>query len=250
VEVENSADFLLESGEIHVRAVWLRADQATVHACRSVLSRDEIDRANRFAFERLSRAYAIAHAGLRHLIAGYLQCPPENVEFTCGVRGKPELRGAHRLRFNMAHSGALALYAFATDCEVGIDVEELRPMPDLESIASRFFSGGEASELLTIEPQARMEAFFRCWTRKEAYIKAVGEGLYMPLDQFRVTLCSSQPARFVHIGSDPAAAEKWRLHHLDPAPNYYGAVAYRGSLREVSECQPQEVGEVFRKRAC
>lgn len=227
--------------------MWLNGGSDEALACRAVLSRDEIARADRFAFEHLTRAYEIAHGALRLLLAGYLNTLPRAVEFTSGPRGKPELRDSPGLRFNMAHSEDMALYAFGSDCEVGIDVEAVREIPDLESIARRFFCNAEASELLSIEaPVARSEAFFRCWTRKEAYIKAVGEGLYLPLDEFQVTLLASDPAGFVHIGNDRAEAERWKLHHLDPAPAYIAALAYRGDRKGVTICEPVTASELLR----
>ncbi len=149
------------------------------------------------------------------------------------------LQSDSRIRFNMAHSGSLALYAITVDCEIGVDVEEMRDIPEIEQVASRYFSKAEAAELLSIGPEmAVREAFFRCWTRKEAYIKAMGDGLYLPLDQFQVTLLAGAPAKFIHIGNDAAAAGEWTLQHLDPAPNYVGALAYHASPRNIVFHEP------------
>lgn len=134
----------------------------------------------------------------------------------------------------MAHSGQLALYAFTLDVDIGVDVEEMRDVPDIEQIAAHYFCKAEASELKAIGGgQPATHAFFRCWTRKEAYIKAVGDGLYLPLDQFQVTLGADAPTKFVHIGNDPSLADGWTLQHLDPAPNYVGALAYRDAPRTI-----------------
>ena len=144
------------------------------------------------------------------------------------------LQGNSRICFNMAHSGNLALYAFTTDCEIGVDVEEFREIPEMAQVASHYFSEAEAAQLLSIGSEmAAREAFFRCWTRKEAYIKAVGDGLYLPLDQFQVTLEPDAPAKFIHIGNDSAAAAEWTLQHLDPAPNHFGALAYHAAPRNI-----------------
>ena len=149
------------------------------------------------------------------------------------------LQSDSRIHFNMAHSGSLALYAVTVDCEIGVDVEELRDIPEIEQVASRYFSKPEAAQLLSISPKlAVREAFFRCWTRKEAYIKAIGDGLYLPLDQFQVTLEPDAPARFIHIGNDSAAAAEWTLQHLDPAPNYLGALAYHAAPRKIVMHEP------------
>jgi 4'-phosphopantetheinyl transferase len=110
-------------------------------------------------------------------------------------------------------------------------VEKIRELDDPESIAVRFFSAGEVSELVSLEPEDRGLAFFRCWTRKEAYVKAVGDGLAIPLNRFRVTLLPKAPAGFVQIASDTGIANDWTLHHLEPAPGYVAALAYQDNQR-------------------
>ena len=128
----------------------------------------------------------------------------------------------------------MALYAFTLDCEIGIDVEKIRELNDAESIAARFFSTGELSDLRSVPPCGRALAFFRCWTRKEAYVKATGEGLAVPLNRFQVTLLPESPARFVQLSTDMGAATDWILEHLELAPGYIGALAYRDSPRPCS----------------
>jgi 4'-phosphopantetheinyl transferase len=237
----SNIDSLLRQPDVQVWPVRLAAPAEVNYAYRALLSREEAARADRFAFENLRRSYELSQGALRLLLSYYLDCRPGDVEFTIGPRGKPALRGDSRIRFNMAHSGGLALYAFTADCEIGLDVEAMRSIPEIEQIASHYFCRAEASELLSIEDAAtRQEAFFRCWTRKEAYIKAVGEGLYLPLDQFQVTLSPTDPAQLVHIGNDVSAARKWTLQHLDPAPGFIGALAYQSEARQVVMSEPLE----------
>jgi 4'-phosphopantetheinyl transferase len=228
-----------------VWAVWLGAPAAAASALRALLSTEETRRADRFAYAHLRASFEVSHGVLRLLLAQYLKRSPRGLEFTLGPAGKPALRGDSPLRFNMSHSGGLAVYAFTSGCEIGIDVEEVRHMPDIEQIAQRYFCREEASQLLSIAAEGpRQEAFFRCWTRKESYIKAIGYGLSAPLDQFQVTLSPDSPARLVHIGHDAAAASAWTLQHLEPAPGYAGAVAYRAPARQVelhSPCHAQEM---------
>jgi 4'-phosphopantetheinyl transferase len=225
--------------EVHVWAVWLNAPAEVNRAYRRLLSPDEIGRADRFVFEHLTRSYELSQGALRLLLAHSLKCEPRDIEFRFGPRGKPMLQDGSQICFNMTHSGGLALYACTVNCEIGVDVEELRDVPDLEKVASHYFSKAEAAELLSIGSEIpRREAFFRCWTRKEAYIKAIGEGLYLPLDQFQVTLLPDAPAKFVHIGNDFSAASEWTLQHLDPAPNFAGALAYRGAPRNIVLHEP------------
>jgi 4'-phosphopantetheinyl transferase len=233
------ADRFPGSSEVQLRAVWLRAPDRVSRAYRAWLSPEEMARADRFAFDHLRQSYQVSQGALRLLLARYMMCDPRELAFTFGPQGKPALRERSRLRFNIGHSGGLALYAFAVDCEIGVDVEEVRGNAELERIAARFFCEAEASALSSIgDERLRREAFFRCWTRKEAYVKAVGGGLSLPLDHFQVSLLPDEPARFVHIGNDAASAAAWNLQHLDPAPNYVGALAYRGRARDTVCQQP------------
>ena len=183
-----------------------------------------------FRFEHLQRSFIVARGVLRTLLGHYLKTPPRDLHFNYGAKGKPSLAGA-RIQFNASHSGDLALLAFTLDCELGVDAEVIRPMPDIEDIAKRFFSTEETAELMSLSAAQREQGFFLCWTRKEAYIKATGEGLSAPLDGFRVTLRPGETARIVHFGHDIDAARAWSLHNLDPAPGYAGALAYRDAPR-------------------
>jgi 4'-phosphopantetheinyl transferase len=231
-----------------VWAVRLKATDEAMGHYQALLGPEERARAARFAFDRLRGPYELSHGVLRLLLSRYLNCEARDLSFTHGPRGKPALRDQSRIRFNMSHSGSLALYAFTADRDIGADVEQVREIADLPQIASRYFCQPETAQLLSMEGgEARQEAFFRCWTRKEAYIKAVGDGLSLPLDQFQVTLLPSELARFVHIGGDKELAGKWSLHHLDPARGYFGALAYPGEAREIRSHElldPQKLLEV------
>jgi 4'-phosphopantetheinyl transferase len=121
-----------------------------------------------------------------------------------------------------------------TDCGVGIDLERLRPIADTAEIARRYFCPEEAAEILSLPPDERDAAFFRCWTRKEAYIKAIGDGLSCPLDSFQVSIEADAQPRIVHIAGDRTAAAIWTLHDLPLAPDYVAALAYRDRPRVVS----------------
>lgn len=217
--------------DVQISGIWLTASDPTLAYYRSILSLDERHRADRFRLASSKRSYTLSRGGLRILLANYLGCPPNQIELIYGPKGKPALRDFSRLRFNTSHSGQMALYAFTLDCELGVDVEQLRKLDDLERIATRFFSAAEASELVSLNPGDRGLAFFRCWTRKEAYIKAIGEGLAIPLDCFQVTLLPGAPARFVQIAGHVGTASDWTLHHLELIPGYIGALAYRDSPR-------------------
>jgi 4'-phosphopantetheinyl transferase len=225
---------------VDVWAVWLNASASVSRAFRNLLSSDEILRADRFAFEQLRISFEVSHGTLRILLAQYLGCNPHELVFTIGPRGKPALCGNSQLQFNMAHSGGLAVCAFSHGFEIGVDIEELHDIHDFEQIAERYFCREEASQLLSVDgKKQRKEAFFRCWTRKESYLKAIGDGLSVPLDRFQVTLLSGSPVRFIHIGNQTSAASQWTLQHLEPAPGYVGALAYRGPTRNIVLNPPQ-----------
>ncbi|HYY29853.1 MAG TPA: 4'-phosphopantetheinyl transferase superfamily protein [Chthoniobacterales bacterium] len=215
-----------------------------------MLSADERDRADRFWSENLRRAFAISRGGLRFLLAGYLGRHSREIALSYGRRGKPELQPGSRLRFNLSHSGLVTLYAFTLDCEIGLDVEQLRELPDHEAIATRFFSAGEVTDLRSLDLPEKLPGFFRCWTRKEAYIKAVGDGLAIPLDKFQVTLLPGVPASLVKTAGASGSLEAWTLHHLEPAPGYVGALAYPDRLRDVTIhplLKPEELIDAFRE---
>jgi 4'-phosphopantetheinyl transferase len=209
-------------------AVWLDASETANRKFRSLLSPEEVLRAVRFATEALTASYQTSHGVLRVLLSRYLKRDPRELEFILGPTGKPTLKSNFEMHFNMSHSGGLAAYAFAPVCPVGVDIEEVRTISEFEAIAKHHFCGAETTELLSIaDEKQRRDAFFRCWTRKESYIKAIGQGMSVPLDQFQVTLLPGVPARVVHIGNSLHAASAWTLHHIEPAPRYVGAVACR-----------------------
>lgn len=156
------------------------------------------------------------------------------MRFNYGSKGKPELASPLGIEFSVTHSGGLAAFAFISGREIGIDVELMRPLVEMQSIADRVFCPEEAAEIMSLPPSERQRAFFYCWTRKEAYIKAIGDGLSKPLDDFRVTVKSSEQARFIHLAHDTNAAQTWTLHDLNLAPNYAAALTYHDQRRSLS----------------
>ena len=197
-----------------------------VHRLSLLLSEDERQRAGRFAFERDWRRYIVARGRLRQLLAERLGIAPHAVEFAYGRRGRPALAPAldRGLCFNVAHSGEIALYVFARHRAVGVDVEAVRGLPDADAIAARFFSRREYEDYSALAPVYRRRAFFSCWTRKEAYIKALGDGLYHPLDAFDVTLAPGEPARIRRVADAPGETCGWEIESFVPAPGYVAAV--------------------------
>lgn len=215
----------LQPGEIHVWTVRLDQPADRVEVLGRSLSPDEWTRANRFRFDRHRRQYVVGRGALRTLLAAYQGIQPEEVRFTYGPRGKPFLADSRDLFFNLSNSDEMALVGFVLGREIGVDIEYLKPMPDCEQIAERFFSESERMVLRGIPAECKEETFFNCWTRKEAYLKAVGEGLAAPLDSFDVTLAPGEPPRMLTLRGDAAAASRWFFEHLRPAPDYVGAIA-------------------------
>ena len=193
----------------------------------AILSPDELARANRFHFVKDRNHFIVARGLLRSLLGKYLHLEPASLEFAYGPYGKPELSGASAVSgasFNLAHSGGLAAYAISRRRNLGIDVERIQAESAGEDIARRYFSAREAGDLQTLPPEEKVAAFFRCWTRKEAYLKALGTGLQTPLDGFSVSLLPGQPAIFLN-----GATQDWHLESFQPAEGYAGAVAYSGT---------------------
>jgi 4'-phosphopantetheinyl transferase len=223
-----------EGSQVQVWAVQLEASEHHFSQCRSWLSPDEAARAARFHFEEHRRAFILGRGVLRALLGGLLEMAPGKVQFSYGPKGKPGLADSNfPIRFNASNSGNLAVYAFTEGCDIGIDVEQVRSVPEMEQIAERFFAPDETSELMALPEPDRPQAFYNCWTRKEAYIKAVGDGLSVPLDSFRVTLRPGAAAEMLCLGGSIEAAKGWTFHDFAPAPEFIGALAYPGRQRPV-----------------
>jgi len=197
--------------------------------CRGLLSREERARAARFRDPRHRERFVVGRASLRLVLGTVLQLWPGEVEIQRGANGKPHLAAAHgsQVRFNISHSGERALLALTVAREVGVDLERSRGNLDVLDIARRFFAPGESAALEALPAEERTEAFFRCWTFKESYLKARGEGLLARLDAFEVAL-SSRAARVLWSTLDPADVDRWWLLPLDPGAGYQGALAVEG----------------------
>ena len=177
-------DALASEGDAAVR-VWLeRVDTPLEPDDIAILDTEERARADRFRFERDYRRFVARRAFLRRVLAGYTGVAPAALRYRRSANGKPELQDVDGLAFSTSHAAGLAAVAVATHANVGIDVERLRPMPDALDIARRFFTGSEVDHLRAVPAARRSDAFLRLWTRKEAYVKALGRGLSMPLDGF------------------------------------------------------------------
>ena len=216
--------------EVHVWRVRLDADASEVARHAAVLTADERARAERFFFDVHRRRFTVARGVLRHVLGRYLGVRPEALRFDYGPQGKPLLRrpAGTALRFNVSHSGALALIAVTAERDLGVDVERVDPERAAVKIAERFFAPEEVAVFRSLPEEQREEGFFNAWTRKEAYMKATGRGLTLGLDRFVVTLRPGEEARLVSTAWHPPDAARWTMRALDPGPGYAAALAVEG----------------------
>ncbi len=216
----------LKAGGVQVWASWLNLPDALLRQLEATLAPDERQRAARFVFARDRQAYIASRGILRNILAHYTQAAPEALVFDYNHEGKPVLAagcGGDWLHFNVTHSAQLALYALRRGGAVGVDVEQMRDLEDLEALAESTFSAAETAALRSLPVYQHVEAFFTCWTRKEAFIKAVGKGLSYPLKDFDVSLRPGDPPRFLRIANEDSGS--WSLAELRPADGFIGAVA-------------------------
>jgi 4'-phosphopantetheinyl transferase len=218
---------VLPLDEVHVWRAALDQPNERVRRLLGTLSADERARADKFYFERHRRPFIVSRGFLRAILGRYLDREPESLVFTYGPQGKPAL-GETDLHFNLSHSGDCALLALTRGREIGVDVERVRPRAELEGIAGRFFAPAEVAALRAVSAVEKEQAFFNCWTRKEAYVKACGEGLARPLDRFEVSLAPGEAARLIAVADDAAEAARWALRELESLPGYVGCVAVPG----------------------
>jgi len=221
----------LPENEVQLWRVDLESIGADEARWQKLLSSDEAMRASRFHFANDRQRFVAARALLRTILASYLTTDPIELVFTYSKREKPSLGPAHAgsgITFNVSHSGGIALYAFTRQRELGVDVEQIRRDFEVEAIARRFFSPSEQEQLAKLPAAERMEAFFRCWTRKEAYIKATGDGLSLPLSQFDVSLAPGDKNALVATRPDESEAGSWLLQEVPAGPGYVAALCARG----------------------
>jgi 4'-phosphopantetheinyl transferase len=222
----------LASDEVHIWLAHLNQLEDRAPSFLEILAPDERDRASRFHFEKDRVRFILTRGILRTILARYLQSDAAHLSFDYNAYGKPSLAGragdAPALHFNLSHAHELALYAFTLQREVGLDLEFIRHDFDCEEIAARFFSEREVAMLCALPASQRVQGFFNCWTRKEAYVKARGQGLSLPLDSFDVSLVPGRPAALLSVSDGTGETQRWRLQELNPAAGYVAAVVVEG----------------------
>ena len=196
----------------------------------SILSPDERQRAEQFRLDEVRRSFVLTRFALRSLLGRYLHADPAKIQFGYGENGKPALSPESSVRFNVAHSGGMAVMAFALDCEIGVDVERIRSFAGIADVAARFFHPDEAARVDSLALDEREQAFFDAWVRKEAYLKATGEGLGAGLQDFQIK--SAAPGADLHLERQGQPDDSWTFHDLQLAPGYAAALAYRDQARD------------------
>jgi len=221
---------VLPENEVQLWRLDLQALAASENRWFQLLSCDEQARAARFIPKQARRHFVVTRGVLRTVLAAYLSTDPKTVLLQSSNNNKPSVGVPHEsdIRFNVAHSGEVALLAFARGREVGVDVEAVRRDLNVDAIASRFFSPHEQKQLAAVAPDDKVEAFFRCWTRKEAYIKAKGTGLGLPLDQFDVSVAAGSDNALLATRADQDESACWSLRDIAVGPGYAGALCVAG----------------------
>lgn len=225
---------LLQANAVHVWTASLAHDLSHLETLQGLLSAEEVNRAHRFHYARDRHRFIAGRGQLRMLLGHYLDQPPESIHFDYSAYGKPSVTNERGLTFNISHADDMALYAFAYQAEIGVDIEAIKMDFPVEDISQHYFSTTEIAVLSRLPDDLKHRAFFTCWTRKEAYIKARGEGLSIPLDSFDVSLTPGEPASLLVTRDQPTEAAEWSLFDLQPGPGYAGALAIRGHHWQLS----------------
>ncbi|MFO0908589.1 MAG: 4'-phosphopantetheinyl transferase superfamily protein [Isosphaeraceae bacterium] len=216
--------------------VWrftLDVSDDAIEPMRRLLAPEEIGRAERLRTEVLRSRFIAGRATLRRILGRALGVDPKRVEFAYGLRGKPALEGISTLEFNLAHTGGSAVCALSARGPLGVDIEAIRPMENAERIIGRYFTPREQAEFLAHSPGSRLGAFYRGWTRKEAFLKATGEGLAASLDSFEVSLAQDREdggPLLLRVGDDPTAAGRWTLRDVNVGVDHAAALVIAGRL--------------------
>ena len=224
--------------EVHLWTIHLAGIRCSESRWRSILSPDETARADRFHFVRDRQTFTATRALLRIVLASYAHCNPSALSFSYSETGKPRLRpmdGENGLQFNVSHSGDTALLACSRSREVGVDVEQIRTDVNCKTVANRFFSSAEQEALARLTNPELHRGFFRCWTRKESYLKARGTGLSSRLDSFDVSICPGDRKALLATRPDANEADLWSLCEVDVGEAYAAALSIRGQDWELKQ---------------
>lgn len=229
--------YRLAKNEVHIWRACFDWPQDKLDDAFKILSQDEQARAARFVMAKHRKRYIAAHAALRQILSGYVKRTPGELIFYQNKHGKPylsDLPADLSIQFNMSDSKAFGLYGVTLGAEIGVDIEYIKPDIQLEEIAQRFFSPSEYEALLALSAAQRLEAFYRCWTRKEAYIKVIGQGLSFNLDRFVVSLKRDGLDCLLRVDGSSEHAQRWCLGPIQAPNHYQAAVAVAGKVSKIT----------------
>lgn len=238
---------LPELGDVVLFRAELLQPENTLQHAKLLLSNDEVQRAKRFRFAPHRRRFLVARAMLRTILAHYLRIGAKEVRFEYQQHGKPKIvdsQNPSEVTFNLSHSREMAVLAVALQRQLGVDVEFIkRPLTDPGRLARRFFSEQEKAQFSQVSESQKNEAFFNCWTRKEAFIKAIGEGLTHPLRNFDVSFLPGEQAALLSTRPDASQAQQWSMHAFSAGTEYIGALAVQGPLCQLHcyQWHPEEL---------
>ena len=234
-EWENPAHFPdLCANEVHIWRADLLERSKQVESFMNVLSTAEKERANRFHFKKDREQFIVAKGISRLLLSNYIPSSAKEITFEFNAYGKPCLTGSHPLQFNISHAGGLGLFAFVLTSPIGVDIEKIKQDIEIQKIAKRFFSIAETNKILNLPKPQQVDAFFNCWTRKEAFIKAHGEGLSLPLSEFEVSILDTERVKILAINWASTEVNHWNLLKISPKKTWKAAVAVKGNVKKIS----------------
>jgi 4'-phosphopantetheinyl transferase len=243
-------DWALAENQVDIWQIQI-SGQGGVERRRQLLSPDEVQRADAFQFEKHRRRYIAGRAAMRQILGIYTEIAPKELVFSYGEKGKPELAGELKrpeIKFNLSNSQDVAVLAVTQNLTVGIDIEWINPEFATDEIARRFFAEGEVRRLQALPVTERSDAFFACWTRKEAYIKALGEGLSVPLDSFEVAFGPGVPAALLQVRVNPSEIERWSMYDIAVTQGFRSALIVEGKGHRLRHMQWEEAEPEFRNQ--
>lgn len=223
----------LKSIETHIWRANLDKNNSNFAFLKTHLTKDEVEYAKRFKFKKHSNRFIIARGILRSLLGRYLEVTPRKIKIEYSDYGKPHFQNEKAINFNISHSKQMAVFAFSKYCNIGIDIEFINKKIEFDEIAKRFFSKNEVKTLNSLSDKDKVIGFYNCWTRKEAFIKAVGEGLSFPLDKFEVSLEPEKPAKIIKINCPQQDVSKWSIYAIKPEHNFVGSCVLEGSIERI-----------------
>ncbi|HKD14042.1 MAG TPA: 4'-phosphopantetheinyl transferase superfamily protein [Candidatus Angelobacter sp.] len=230
----------LAENAVHIWQIHLVAKEDRINWYRKLLSVDEIQRSDHFYRERDKARFVVARSAMRMILAEYLHVPPQELAFSYTAKGKPEFVSDFNesgIKFNLSHSRDFAFLAVTQGLCVGVDIEFINHEFAADDVAARFFSPNEISALRALSPGERAGAFFECWTRKEAYIKATGEGLSLPLDSFDVAFGPGVPPALLRVEVFPQELSRWSMYNLSVPQGYAAALVVEGKQHQLRQAR-------------